>query len=225
MCGRYTLRAKPAAVAEEFDLPEVPSFTPRFNVAPTQSVAVVRFDPEEDARRLDALRWGLVPFWADDPGIGNRMINARADTVATKPAFRHAFKSKRCLIVADGFYEWQKRDGGKQPYFIHMRDDCPFAFAGLWDLWTKGDEPLSTCTIITTNANDLMTTIHERMPVIIPRSAYEVWLDPDVKDAKRLEPLLMPYPDDQMEAYPVSSRVNNPTNDVPECVVPLRSSR
>jgi putative SOS response-associated peptidase YedK len=175
MCGRYTLRAKPAAVAEEFDLPEVPSLTPRFNVAPTQAVAVVRLAPEENGRRLDALRWGLVPFWADDPGIGNRMINARADTVATKPAFRHAFK------------------------------------------------PLSTCTIITTNANDLMTPIHERMPVIIPRSAYELWLDPAIKDSERLTPLLVPYADDQLEAYPVTKRVNDPSNDVPECVVPLRA--
>ena len=139
MCGRYTLRAKPAAVAEEFDLPEVPRLRPRFNIAPDHPVAVVRFDPSEGSRRLDFLTWGLIPSWADDPGIGDRLINARAETVAEKPAFRHPFRTRRCLVVADGFYEWQRQDGWKRPFFVHMRDDRPFAFAGLWEHWEKGE--------------------------------------------------------------------------------------
>lgn len=221
MCGRYTLRTKPEKVAQEFDLPEVPVLHPRFNIAPTQPVAVVRFDPKEGLRRLDLLRWGLVPFWADDPAIGNKMINARSDTAAQKPAFRHALESKRCLVIADGFYEWQKREGGKQPFFIHRKDDGPFAFAGLWDIWNKGDEPITSCTILTTEANDLMVPIHDRMPVILPKSARTIWLDPFV-DAKKLQPLLVPYAGDDLGACPVSRLVNVPTNDVPECVMPLR---
>ena len=141
MCGRFTLRAKPAAVAKEFDLPEVPPFKPHFNIAPNHPVAVVRFDPSEGSRRLDFLTWGLIPSWADDPGIGDRMINARAETVAEKPAFRHPFRTQRCLVVADGFYEWQRQDGWKRPYFVHRKDDQPFAFAGLWDHWEKDDDP------------------------------------------------------------------------------------
>jgi len=138
MCGRYTLRSKPMAIAEEFDLPEVPPLHPRFNIAPNQPVAVVRFDPSEGSRRLDFLTWGLVPSWADDPSIGDRMINARAETVADKPAFRHPFRTRRCLVVADGFYEWQRQDDWKRPFFVHRKDDRPFAFAGLWDHCEEG---------------------------------------------------------------------------------------
>jgi putative SOS response-associated peptidase YedK len=191
---------------------------PRFNVAPTQNVAVVRLDSKQQGRELPHLRWGLIPSWADDPSIGSRMINARAETVAEKPAFRHAFKAKRCLVVADGFYEWQRMDGRKQPYFIHLKDDRPFAFAGLWERWTKGDELIESCTIITTGANELMQPIHDRMPVVIPKSAYDIWLDPTIKDPERLQPLLAPYPSDEMVAYTVSTLVNSPKNDVEACV-------
>jgi putative SOS response-associated peptidase YedK len=218
MCGRYTLRKSAGEIAEEFDLPEVPVLMPRFNVAPTQNVAVVRLEPDQRVRGLDTLRWGLIPSWADDPSIGNRMINARAETVAEKPAFRHAFKAKRCLVVADGFFEWQKIDGRKQPFYIKMRDDHPFAFAGLWERWTRGDEPIESCTIITTGANELMQPIHDRMPVIVPKPAYDLWLDPSIKDPKRLQPLLAPYPSDEMVAYAVSTLVNSPKNDVEACV-------
>jgi putative SOS response-associated peptidase YedK len=218
MCGRYTLRKPATEIAEEFDLPEVPVLMPRFNVAPTQNVAVVRLEPDQRVRGLDTLRWGLIPSWADDPSIGNRMINARAETVAEKPAFRHALKAKRCLVVADGFFEWQKIDGRKQPFYIKMRDDHPFAFAGLWERWTRGDVPIESCTIITTGANELMQPIHDRMPVVIPKSAYDIWLDLTIKDHERLQPLLAPYPSDEMVAYTVSTLVNSPKNDVEACV-------
>ena len=218
MCGRYSLRCKPKAIAEEFDLPELPPLHPRFNIAPNQPVAVVRFDPSEGSRRLDFLTWGLIPSWADDPGVGDRMINARAETVADKPAFRHPFRTQRCLVVADGFYEWQRQDGWKRPFFVHRQDDRPFAFAGLWDHWEKDETPIYSCIFLTTDANEVLAPIHDRMPVILSRSAYDLWLDPGIHDPKRLEPLLVPIPAELMEAYPVSRLVNDPGKDVPECI-------
>jgi putative SOS response-associated peptidase YedK len=199
-------------------LADVPVLEHRYNIAQTQQVAVVRFDPRAGTRRLDHLRWGLVPFWADDPKIGNQMINARSESAADKPAFKHSFRAKRCLVVADGFYEWQKRNGSKQPYLIHLKDDRPFAFAGLWDRWHKGEEPIESCTILTTDANELVAPLHDRMPVIIPRSAYDLWLDPKVRDPEMLKPLLVPYSSSEMDAYPVSEVVNSPKNEVAECV-------
>jgi putative SOS response-associated peptidase YedK len=160
----------------------------------------------------------LVPFWADDPKIGNQMINARSESAPDKPAFKHSFRAKRCLVVAGGFYEWQKRNGSKQPYLIHLKDDRPFAFAGLWDRWHKGKEPIESCTILTTDANELVASLHDRMPVIIPRSAYDLWLDPEVKDPEMLRPLLVPFPASEMDAYPVSKVVNSPNNELAECV-------
>ncbi len=218
MCGRYTLRAEPESIAREFALPEVPTLRPAFNIAPDQPVPVVRFDPDEGARRLDFLTWGLIPSWADDPTIGDRLINARAETVADKPAFRPPFRIRRCLVVADGFYEWERQDGGKRPFFVHMKEDRPFAFAGLWEHYDKGEEPIYSCTLLTTGANTVLAPIHDRMPVILPRSAYGLWLDPGMHDPKQLEPLLVPYPDEPMESYPVSKLVNDPVNDVPECI-------
>jgi len=175
-------------------------------------------DPNEGSHRLDFLTWGLIPSWADDPAIGDHMINARAKTAAEKPAFRHALRTQRCLIVADGFYEWQKQDRWKQPYFVHMKDDRPFAFAGLWERWDKGDEPVFSCALLTTDANELLAPIHDRMPVILPTSAYDTWLDPGIHDPKRLQPLLVPFAGDEMEAYPVSRLVNDPENDLPACL-------
>jgi putative SOS response-associated peptidase YedK len=219
MCGRYTLRTPVDILAEEFEitepLPEVPA---RYNIAPTQEVAAVL--AEEDERHLEMLRWGLIPSWADDPAIGSRMINARSETAAEKPSFRGAFKKRRCLIVADGFYEWQKVNGGKQPYYIHMEHGSPFAFAGLWEVWNKHGEEIRSCTILTTDANELVGEIHHRMPVILPSENYEFWLDPDMREAEPLLDLLRPYPDDVMQAYPVSKRVNKPSNDEPGCIEP-----
>jgi putative SOS response-associated peptidase YedK len=208
-------------VADFFGLSEIPDLPARFNIAPTQPVPAVRVRPDHDGREFALLRWGLIPGWADDPSIGNRIINARADTVATKPAFRKAFRQRRCLIVADGFYEWTKLNGRKQPYYIRLQGDQPFAFAGLWERWNRGDSPIDSCTILTTDANEMVGSIHDRMPVILNPGDYDLWLDPDVQDAKRLEPLLVPYTGESMAAWPVSTLVNNSKVDEPRCIEPV----
>jgi putative SOS response-associated peptidase YedK len=166
MCGRFTLRTPTKDIVKAFGLTEAPDLKPRFNIAPTQQVAAIRLDAEVGIRRLSLLRWGLIPSWAADPSIGYPMINARAESVAIKPAFRSAFKKGRCLIVADGFYEWKKVGKNKQPYFIRLKDDEPFAFAGLAEHWHRGEQTIDSATIITTEPNELMETIHDRMPVI-----------------------------------------------------------
>ncbi len=218
MCGRYTLKTPVDALAEQFEIEEYPSsLTPSYNIAPTQEVAAVI--AEDEKRKLEILRWGLIPSWADDPAIGNRMINARAETVSEKPSFRGAFKERRCLVLADGFYEWQKTSNGKQPFYIHMEDGSPFAFAGLWEDWKNGSK-VRSCTIITTEANKLVGEIHNRMPVILPPEDYGLWLDPDFDEKEPLTSLLKPYPDEAMEAYPVSRKVNRPANNEPSCVEP-----
>jgi putative SOS response-associated peptidase YedK len=218
MCGRFTLRSSPAAVAQEFGLFNEPDLSPRFNIAPGQAVAVVRQGPQGERRGLAYLHWGLIPSWADDPSIGDRLANARSETAATKPSFRRAFRSRRCLVVADGFYEWQRTDGRKQPYFVGLKNDRPFGLAGLWERWEKGGEPVESCTILTTDANELMRPIHERMPVIIPHDEYGLWLDPRCQETGQLGRLLRPFPSEGMVAYRVSTVVNNPKNDVPQCV-------
>ena len=221
MCGRFTLRASASVIAEQFALFEVPPFTARFNIAPTQSVPVIRLGPErpEPRRELVWLRWGLVPSWAQGPSVGSRLINARAETAADKPAFRTAIRQRRCLVAADGFYEWQRAGRAKQAFFIHFRDDRPFAFAGLWEAW-EGPQPsrLETCTLLTTEANDLIRPIHDRMPVILPPDGYPSWLDPAIQDPRQLMPLLVPCPSGQLEAYPVGGFVNSPSHDAPRCV-------
>ena len=216
MCGRYTLKTPDGALVEQFEIDEYPSsITASYNIAPTQEVAAVI--AEDEKRKLQMLRWGLIPSWADDPSIGNRMINARAETVSQKPSFRKAFKERRCLVLADGFYEWQRIQGGKQPYYIHMKDGSPFAFAGLWETWRNGQE-IRSCTIITTEANELVGGIHNRMPVILPPEDYELWLDPDFEEKEALTSFLRPYPSDVIEAYPVSRRANSPSNNAPDCI-------
>jgi putative SOS response-associated peptidase YedK len=164
------------------------------------------------------LHWGLIPSWAEDATIGNRMINARAETVASKPAFRQAFQRRRCLVLADGFFEWQKRDGGKQPHHIRLKEGRPFGLAGLWERWERGDQPIESCAIITTGPNAVMQPIHDRMPVILAPDAYDLWLGATPADRQQLEALLRPYPAEQMEAYPVSTAVNNPRRDAAECL-------
>jgi len=208
-------------VAAQFGLFEMPPFTPRFNIAPTQPVAVVRCSPGESNpdRELVWLRWGLIPSWAKDPAIGSRMINARAETAAQKPAYRAAFRRRRCLVVADGFYEWERTGRPRQPHFIRMQDDQPFAFAGLWESWQGPDDgPIESCTLLTTEPNELVEPIHNRMPVILPPDDYDQWLDPSVQRPEPLAPLLRPFPSDQMIAYPVSTYVNSPTRDDPRCI-------
>ncbi len=222
MCGRFTLITPVPILAELFLFPEPPQVPPppRYNVAPTQAVAAVRAVSGPDDRELVWLRWGLVPPWADDPAIGNRLINGRAETAATKPAFRSAFRQRRCLIPADGFYEWQRIGGKKQPYYFRRRDGRPFAFAGLWEHWQGPQGPLESCTLLTTEANDLVRPVHERMPVILEPGAYERWLDPAVHEPELLQPLLHPLPGEAMTAYPVSPTVNNPRNESPRCIEP-----
>ena len=208
-------------IAAAFELPDVPDFSSRYNVAPTQQVLAIR--SRDDVRSLSLLRWGLIPSWADSPAVGSKLINARADTVATKPAFRSAFKKSRRLIVADGFYEWQAVGKAKQPYFIRSKDDRPFAFAGLAEHWGKGGETIDSCTIITTEPNELMVPFHDRMPVILRPDDYDAWLDPDCQDVAKIQRLLRQYPADEMVAYPVSTLVNSPRNETPECVAPIGS--
>jgi putative SOS response-associated peptidase YedK len=216
MCGRFTLRTSPQAVAKAFGLADLPLFEPRYNIAPTQNVAAIQL--QDGHRQLSLLHWGLIPSWADDPSIGNRMINARAEGVADKPSFRSAFKKSRCLVVADGFYEWKKAGKGKQPYYITLKNEMPFAFAGLAEHWHRGDQAIDSCTIITTGPNELMADIHDRMPVILPPEDYDFWLDPEFQGKDKLLSMLRSYSADEMTAYPVSTIVNSPRNEKPECV-------
>jgi putative SOS response-associated peptidase YedK len=222
MCGRFTLTDPDADLAVQFNLPEIPNLQPRYNIAPTQPVAAVRLNVESAMREMVLFHWGLIPFWAKDPGIGARMINARAETAAEKPAFRAAFKRRRCLVVADGFYEWQKQNGAKQPFFIFLRNRRPFAFAGLWEHWEGSDgSVVESCTLLTTAPNDLVRPLHNRMPVILHPADYDLWLDLEVQDAAPLQPLLRPFPAAEMDAYPVSRRINRPDNDDPGVIEPL----
>jgi putative SOS response-associated peptidase YedK len=221
MCGRFTLTVDPADLQDAF-----PEFTfpaqgaARYNIAPSQPILAL---PNEGTNRADFFVWGLIPSWAKDPSIGSRMINARAETLAEKPAFRSAYKYHRCLIFADGFFEWQARPGMKSkiPHFIRLKSGAPFAFAGLWEHWqpVDGSEVRSTA-IITTEPNELMASIHNRMPVILQPNTYSQWLDSAPQSPNRLQNLLVPYPVGEMEAYPVSTLVNSPGNDRAECVLP-----
>jgi putative SOS response-associated peptidase YedK len=224
MCGRFTLRTPLKEVAGAFDL-EPQAFRrddgghERYNIAPSQEIAAVRRH-EAGGREAAWLRWGLVPSWADDAAIGNRMINARSETAATKPAFREAFRRRRCLVAADGFYEWKRGAKPKQPYYIRLVEDGPFAFAGLWERWHRGEAVIESCTILTSDANELVASLHDRMPVILDPDDYDAWLDPDVKDTARLTALLAPFPAGRMTAYAVSTAVNSPRHEGPELIAP-----
>ncbi len=208
-------------VAAQFGLFETPAWAPRFNIAPGQQVAAVRCAGPGNARQAVWLRWGLIPYWAEDPAIGHRLINARSETAATKPAFRVPLRRRRCLVPADGFYEWKKAGSLRQPYFIRFRDERVFAFAALWDAWEGPDHvAVESCTLLTTQPNAVVEAIHDRMPVILSPEHYAAWLDPAVVDPGRLRPMLGPYPAEEMEAYPVSRRVNSPAWDDPQCIQP-----
>ena len=221
MCGRFTLFEPDTILSREFGVSVFPSLSPRYNIAPSQPVATVRAAPAGSGRELALLRWGLIPSWSKDPAIGNRLINARAETAREKPSFRNAFRRHRCLIPANGFYEWQRRERGKQPYFVRMRDERVFAFAGLWDRWESPDEGvIETCAILTTSANAVLAPIHDRMPVILPRTEYARWLDPALLDTDSLAPLLAPFPPEDMLAFSVSPRVNAPAIDDEKCIAP-----
>ena len=223
MCGRFTLTINPAEQEEPFNNYTFPEkFAPRFNIAPTQPILAI---PNDDKFTAAFFVWGLIPMWAKDPSIGNRLINARAETLPEKPAFRGSLKYKRCLILADGFYEWKTVEGkkSKTPFFIHMKDRKPFAFAGLWDSWNSPEgSQIKSCTIITTEPNELMSLLHNRMPVILHPRDYDKWLNPSPQTPDQLMPLLKPFPADAMDAYPVTPLVNKPANDIPELVVPAK---
>lgn len=221
MCGRYTLHAKVSDLQRLLGSVEMPDdIEERYNIAPTQSVPVV---PNDGSQRIEFFRWGLVPAWAKDASIGNKMINARSETLAEKPSFRTAFRKRRCLVLADGFYEWRKEADGKTktPVYLRMKSGEPFAFAGLWESWA-GPDPgeLRTCTIITTEPNELAATVHGRMPVILPRERHADWIGTTEADPRDLQPLLTAYPADEMETIEVSRLVNSPRNDTPECIQP-----
>lgn len=222
MCGRFTQHHDAGAIEERFNVAETLfDAEPRYNVAPQQTIAVVV--APENVRLLDGYRWGLIPFWAKEIGIGAKMINARAETVAEKPSFKNALARKRCLIPTDGFYEWDKAGGTKQPIHFRRRDGGLLAFAGLWDEWTGPDGvPLRTCTIITTTPNETVSPYHDRMPALLQTADDEAaWLDGDLRNADDLLPLLRPYPDDWMEAFAISKRVNTPANDDPDLLTPV----
>ncbi|MDX1612706.1 MAG: SOS response-associated peptidase [Candidatus Promineifilaceae bacterium] len=222
MCGRFTLVASGEAVAEHFDLSEVPHLAPRYNIAPTQPVAAVRVSEQSGQRELTHFHWGLIPFWAKDPSIGSRMINARSETAAEKPSFRAAFKYRRCLIPADGFYEWQRLNGQKQPVRVQLQDGGLFALAGLWEHWQGSDgSEIESCTILTTKPNDLVAEVHNRMPVILAPEDYDLWLDRGAQHPAEVQPLLDAYPSEALRYYQVSTHVNNPRNDDPSCIEPL----
>jgi putative SOS response-associated peptidase YedK len=226
MCGRYTV-TQPGEVLLELGIPAEqiealdPPLSPRYNAAPTQRLPVARATKGGEAREAAYLRWGLIPFWAKDAAIGNQMINARAETVAEKSAFRNALKRRRCLIPADGFYEWKKMGTAKQPFHIHLADRAPFAFAGLWERWDKGPEPIESFTILTTRANTKVADLHDRMPVILLGGQRDVWLDPSIEDPADLLPLLEPMDPDLIAFLPVSRVVNNARFDGPECIQPI----
>ncbi|MAX20524.1 MAG: hypothetical protein CL709_11940 [Chloroflexi bacterium] len=221
MCGRFTLTADQDSFENRFSLTRFDlGWVPSFNIAPTQEVLTVTNDGSEN--RPELMRWGLVPSWAKDPKIGNRMINARSETLAEKPSFRTAFKRRRCLIPADGFYEWKREGKAKKPMLITANPGGLFAFAGLWETWKQPDDSwLLTCAIITTSANEFMKSIHDRMPVILPRESEASWLDPEEQDTAMLSELLLPYDSDRMEAYEVSTLVNSPRNNFPEVIEPV----
>lgn len=221
VCGRYSLFTDYAILIDRFNVEKMAvdegEYTPSYNVAPSQQIIAIINDGHKN--RLGSLRWGLIPPWAKDEKIGYKMINARSETVAEKPSFRNAFKKKRCLVVADSFYEWQRKDGEKIPMRIKLKNGEPFAFAALWESWKAPDgKTVNTCSILTTEANSLMKSIHDRMPVILTKEEEEMWLDPNVEDVETLKGLLKPYKAEEMEAYRVSEEVNSPKNNKPELI-------
>jgi putative SOS response-associated peptidase YedK len=222
MCGRYSLKTPVEHLSEKFQFPEVNPLKPRYNIAPSQVVAVVRLLPDDRERKLAMLRWGLIPAWAKEPAKARQPINAKSETVAELPTFRVAFRKRRCLIPADGFYEWKQEGGRKQPVYICMKDREPFAFAGLWERWEKPDqEPIDSCVLLTTEPNEQLAQVHNRMPVILDPKDYDLWLDPDVQQPDKLLSLLRPYLSEPMTYFPVNLRVNNPRHDDPLCLEPL----
>jgi putative SOS response-associated peptidase YedK len=223
MCGRYRLSRRKQLVEEYFDTESDESeWTPRYNIAPSQPVPVIRQNPKEPRRELSLMRWGLIPSWASDSSGAARMINARSETAGTKPAFRDPLTNRRCLIPADGFYEWQRTGKVKQPYCFEVNDGELFAFAGIWDRWTdQNRNTVETCSILTTSSNAVTSAVHDRMPVILDPDSYDIWLDPGMRDVTTASELLKPYDAHLMRCYPISTRINHVANDDDECSAPV----
>jgi putative SOS response-associated peptidase YedK len=219
MCGRYRLSRRKQLVEEYFAaVSEECEWSPRYNIAPSQPVLTIRQNAHEPVRRLSTMRWGLIPSWSKDPTIGFKTINARSETVATTASFREPFRSQRCLLPADGFYEWKRQGHTKQPYCFEVNDNTLFAFAGLWDRWTSPQGDIAeSCTIITTTPNSLLADVHDRMPVILSQENYDIWLDPAFRDETALSQMLKPFDSGLMKRYPVNPKVNHVQNDDPEC--------
>ncbi|MGK2905997.1 MAG: SOS response-associated peptidase [Desulfuromonadales bacterium] len=221
MCGRFVLEHSPEQLMKVYRLSSVPELYPRYNITPSQQIAVVRQQNGGD-RELTSLRWGLIPSWSKDSAIGYKMINARSETVHEKPSFKQAFLARRCIIPASGFYEWEKVGEDKIPHYIRLRDGDLMSLAGLWERWKSPEgKELETCTILTTAANSLVKKLHDRMPVILHRAEYDIWLDREIDDVNRLTELFHPYPSDQLEEYVVTKDVNSPSNDSPGCIIPI----
>ena len=220
MCARFTLTSSPNVIAELFDLDLQIDVGPRFNVAPSQNVLTVRLNPEERPE-FAHMRWGLIPSWSNNASIGAKLLNARSETIAEKPSFRDAIRKRRCLIAADGFYEWKTKNKQKLPYFIHKPDRQPFAFAGIWEKWQADDGAvLETCSILTTKANDRLRFLHERMPVILNKKDYSRWLNPAIENVSDLQPLFAPAPNEALAMYAVSQKVNSARFEDPQCIEP-----
>ncbi|WP_226659723.1 SOS response-associated peptidase [Pseudalkalibacillus hwajinpoensis] len=221
MCGRFSLTTELDVLLERFQIEQtsIEEYVPRFNIAPTQQIAaVIRAD---QVNRLGTLRWGLIPFWAKDPSISNKLINARSETADQKASFKHALEKRRCLILSDGFYEWKRTKNRKIPMRIQVRNGEPFAMAGLWEKWNDSNSTIYTCTILTTEANELMKEIHNRMPVILTREAEAIWLDSSINDLNKLKNCMHSFPSAEMNAYEVSTLVNSPKNEKAECILPV----
>ena len=218
MCGRFTLFSKLNSLLQQLAIESAVEYEPRYNIAPTQEVPIFHYD-EDGNNRVRFMRWGLIPSWSKDKSIGSRMINARSETVATKPAFRSAFKRRRCLVPADGYYEWLRDGKKKVPYLIQTKEKQPFAMAGLWETWTGDSEPIASFTIITTTSNDATSFVHDRMPVILNADSFDSWLSPDFEDHEKLQQLMIPYDDNAIHLSQVSPHVNSVKNDDPTCIV------
>ena len=222
MCGRFRLTRKDQEIREYFDVPDDFEWKPRYNIAPTENVAVVRQRRDHPSRTLSGMRWGLIPYWSKDAKGAARMINARSEEITEKPAYREAFQQRRCLVPADGFYEWKREGKSKQPFHLGMTDDSLFAFAGIWERWKNpAGEIIKSCAILTTTPNNLLSGIHDRMPVILSPDDYEEWLNP-AADIEVLKPMLKPYSSRTMRMYSVSTAVNRAGYDAPDCIAPVR---
>ncbi len=221
MCGRFTQFIPLDIILQHFNLQEAIDLPPRYNIAPTQQIPAIRYVPEKPYRQLTEMRWGLIPHWAKDEKIGYKLLNARGETITKKPAFRVAFKHRRCLLPTSGFYEWEQTEKQKQPFFISMKTEEPFAFAGIWERWeNSAGEKIESCAIITTEANAIISKIHHRMPVIIAPGNYDLWLHPDTAQMDLLA-MLTPYPPEMFQIYPVSRTVNSPKNETSRCIEQL----